>query len=104
MNMDVPPLGVAERPANTANSRAAERADFTAPKAGDVPESPPADVLRDVEAAARRVEWLREHGRELHFETDEGQLRVEVRDLEGRVVRVIGPSEALDIATGGSPA
>ncbi len=106
MNMDVPPLGAAGRPTNAVQTHAAERArgEFSVAGTEEVPPTPPADALRDVEAAARRVEWLREHGRELHFETENGELRVEVRDLDGRVVRVIRPSEALNIATGDAPA
>ena len=32
-----------------------------------IPGTPPAQVLRAVDAAARRANWLREHNRELRF-------------------------------------
>ena len=103
MTMDVPPLGAAGRPTTTTGTGAtnATPATFQVPAAGDIPAAPPAEVMRDVEAAARRVEWLREHGRELRFKLDDGNVRVEVCDLEGRVLRVVQTSEALEIATGG---
>jgi hypothetical protein len=103
MNMDVPPLGAAERPttAQPVGKTGSSGAAFEAPGTGEIPASPPPHVLREVEAAARRAQWLREHGRELHFELDDGKLRVEVRDLNGRVVRVVPATEALEIATGG---
>jgi len=102
MNMDVPPLGAAGRPTTTTGTGAISASSdaFRVPAAGDIPASPPPEVMRDVEAAARRVEWLREHGRELHFKLDDGALRIEVCDLEGRVLRVVPSSEALEIATG----
>src|SRR5919202_5342182 len=106
MNMDVPPLGAAGRPTDTAGVASAGGAAnaFQAPGATeDIPASPPAHVMRDVEAAAQRADWLREQGRELHFDLEDGRLRIEVRDLNGRVVRVIPATEALEIATGGPP-
>lgn len=104
MNMDVPPLGGLDRltaigPA--ARAAAPSRA-FAVPATGDIPASPPADVMREVEAAAQRAEWMREHGHELSFEVvDEGHVKVEVRDLNGRLIRTVPPAEGLAIATGG---
>ena len=68
-----------------------------------LPGSPPAEALREVEAAARRYDWLRENGRELRFTVDEEtrRVRIEVRDLEGRLLREIPPSQALDAISGG---
>lgn len=68
-----------------------------------VPASPPPQVLTDVAAAAERVQWLREHNRELRFHVDPETRRVhvEVRDLNGRLIREIPPSEALDAMSGG---
>lgn len=67
-----------------------------------IPLEPPPEVMAQVKAAARRVEWLREHGRELRFQADGPSLRVriEVRDLEGRLLRTIPPSEALAAVSG----
>lgn len=70
---------------------------------GSVPSSPPPEVLRQVDAASQRYDWLRENGRELRFEYDRdaGRIRVEVRDLEGRLLREIPPSGALDAVASG---
>ena len=105
MSMDVSPLGAAERTSSTARPAAPGGPVFeSAPKGtSDIPLSPPAEVMRDVEAAARRAEWMREQGHELHFEIDPDtkRVRVEVRNLDGEVIRVIPASEGLAIATGG---
>ena len=69
-----------------------------------IPSSPPRRGAGRVDAAARAVRELHAQGRELHFvpasESDDGHMRVEVRDLDGNVLRTIPPSEALDVATG----
>lgn len=71
---------------------------------GAVPDSPPAEVQRQVDEAARRYELLRENGRELRFDwsKEEHRVHVEVRDLNGRLLREIPPSAALDAMSGGS--
>jgi hypothetical protein len=66
----------------------------------DIPRSPPPEVLRDVEAAGRRAQKLWKAGCELHFEVGRGRVVVQIRDLDGTVLRTIGPSEALDILSG----
>ncbi len=68
----------------------------------EIPAGPPQKVLRDVDAAAACAEALWSEGRELHFTTDEqsGRVIVQVRDLAGRVIRTIPPSEALDVLSG----
>jgi flagellar protein FlaG len=67
-----------------------------------LPASPPAEVLDAVGAAAARAAELRAANRELHFHKDEqsGRVIVEVRDLEGHVIRTIPPSHALDVMAG----
>jgi len=67
-----------------------------------LPASPPAEVLDAVGAAADRAAELRAANRELHFRKDEasGRVIVEVRDLDGNVIRTIPPSEALDVMSG----
>ena len=103
MSMDVPPLGGPER-ANSSDRPA--RADapsraFALPVGDDIPASPPASVMREVEAAARRVDWMHERGQELSFDLGpDGGLQIAVRDLSGRVIRAVPPSEGLAIATG----
>jgi hypothetical protein len=68
----------------------------------DVPPAPPAEAREMVGRAAERVDELRAEGRELHFSHDEATNRViiEVRDLDGNVLRTIPPSKALDIMAG----
>jgi hypothetical protein len=70
--------------------------------AADVPAAPPPEVLREIEQAGRRAEELWNARRELHFEIDDasGRLVIQVRDVEGQVIRTIPPSEALDIVSG----
>jgi flagellar protein FlaG len=68
-----------------------------------LPTRPPAEVLAEMEAASRRYDELRSQQRELHFTHDPHANRVivEVRDLEGNVLRTIPPSKALDVIAGG---
>lgn len=63
---------------------------------------PPREVLAEVDAAAERVDELAAANRELHFRTDEESRRVivEVRDLDGNVIRTIPASQALDVISG----
>ncbi len=63
-----------------------------------VPASPPPEVLDRVHEAAARAAELARLNRELHFEKDPASNRVivEVRDLEGRLIRTIPPSSALE--------
>ena len=55
-----------------------------------------------MQAAGRRAEELWLAQRELHFQVDDdtGRVIVQVRDLEGNVIRTVPPSEALDIMAG----
>jgi hypothetical protein len=65
---------------------------------------PPPEVWRECDAAARAYETLKAQGRELHFGTDDdGKLRIEVRDTDGRLLRQVPATEAIEIA-GGKPA
>ena len=69
---------------------------------GGIPAVPPEDELREADRAAARAEELWRDKRELHFAMDEdsGRVIVQVRDTDGRVIRTIPPSEALDILSG----
>ncbi len=64
--------------------------------------TPPPEVRREVQEAAERAQQLADEERELHFELDEatGTVTVQLRDLDGRVIRTVRPSEALEIASG----
>jgi hypothetical protein len=76
----------------------------TAPDAVDViPASPPPEVLDEVDAAWERSGELADANRELHFRRDEqsGRMIIEVRTLDGEVVRTIPPSRMLDVMGGG---
>src|SRR5215210_1302652 len=67
----------------------------------DLPASPPAHLLRDVDGAARRARDLHELDYELHFELDaDRRVLVQLRELNGRVLRTIPPSEALELLSG----
>jgi hypothetical protein len=67
-----------------------------------LPATPPTEVLDAVGAAAARAAELRAANRELHFHKDKasGRVVVEVRDLDGNVIRTIPPSHALDVMSG----
>ncbi len=68
-----------------------------------VPASPPPEALAEVDAAWHRASQLATQGRELHFSTDEatGRVIIEVRTMDGEVLRTIPPSQALDVISGG---
>jgi FlaG protein len=115
MSFEIGPLppvtpGVASRrpaPASTADF-SATLARAGAPK-GDVavislPPSPPPEVMDEVARARERAAELAANNRELHFSTDEdsGRIIVQVRDLEGNVIRTIPPSHALHVMSGGA--
>lgn len=96
------PIAPASRPAPAPGAKT-----FALPgaDAADViPPVPPRDVLVEVERAAARAEELAAANRELHFSTDpdSGRIIVEVRDLEGNVLRTIPPSKALGVMSGGA--
>jgi flagellar protein FlaG len=86
------------RPTGPDASRAAE----PAVKVDTFPSSPPPDALEMVDAAFERMEELRSQNRELHFAKDpaSGRVQVQVRDLDGNVIRTIPPSQALEIMGG----
>ena len=67
-----------------------------------LPAQPPAEVLDEIGLAANRADDLALLDRELHFRKDEesGRVIVEVRDLEGNVIRTIPPSHALNVMAG----
>jgi uncharacterized FlaG/YvyC family protein len=67
-----------------------------------IPSTPPQDVLEQVTAAGQRFQELRDQQRELHFSHDDKTNRVvvQVRDLDGNVLRTIPPSKALEVISG----
>jgi hypothetical protein len=70
---------------------------------GDVPPAPTPEARELVAKAAEVVEQMRKNNRELHFSHDEDSNRVviQVRDLDGKVLKTIPPSQALNVMAGG---
>jgi len=116
MSFEVQPMAPQDRAALAAVQARARPSETPAPAAQQsglqvvegatvdtLPSRPPAEVLQEMEAASRRYDELRSQQRELHFAHDPNQNRVvvEVRDLEGNVLRTIPPSKALDVIAGG---
>jgi flagellar protein FlaG len=68
-----------------------------------IPASPPPDVLAEVDVAWERGGQLAAANRELHFRRDEqsGRTIIEVRTLDGEVLRTIPPSRLFDVVSGG---
>jgi hypothetical protein len=106
MDFNLPPLGGIERTGPAQRTRSVEAAAPAQPVAAvtvdTLPASPPPQVLEEMAAAARVADTLREQARELHFETNgDGRVIVQVRDLDGNVIRTIPPAKALEVAAGG---
>jgi len=68
------------------------------------PAFPPEEVRDAIGAAADRADELAAADRELHFSVDDdsGRVVIQVRDLDGHVIRTIPPSEALEVMAGAS--
>jgi len=77
---------------------------FRPADSGDIPPSPPASVLAEVDAAFECAEQLRAAGRELHFgiDTVNHRLVLEIRTLGGHVLETLAPSAALHFISGGA--
>jgi flagellar protein FlaG len=114
MGFNLPPVGGVD---NTGQGTPATKATGAAPGAkgfskllGDaqdvhvdtIPATPPPEVRADVARASARYDELQSQHREMHFATDKasGRLVIEVRDLDGNVIRTIPPSKALDVISG----
>jgi hypothetical protein len=71
---------------------------------GDSPLAPTPEARELVAKAADVMRRLHANNRELHFSTDQTTKRViiEVRDLDGNVLKTIPPTSALDFLTGGA--
>ena len=66
-----------------------------------LPASVPPELSCAVDAAGRRAEALGRSGRELHFEVDAtGELRVELRDRDGNVLKTLSPTQAISLMGG----
>jgi hypothetical protein len=97
----------AAAPGGSAHARAAEPSAARPAPAVDavdvLPATPPPEVLAEVDAAWERANELAAANRELHFRRDEatGRTIIEVRTLDGEVLRTIPPSRVLDVMAGG---
>ncbi len=62
----------------------------------------PAEAHAEVEFAYQRAIELAANNRELHFATDEktGKIAVQVRDLDGKVIRTIPNTDLFDVMSG----
>ena len=67
------------------------------PQDPDIPASPPASVLAQVDAAFALASELHAAGREVHFGFDAERLVIQVRTLRGDVLASLSPSSALDL-------
>jgi hypothetical protein len=107
MSFEVPPLNSALPGVQPATRT--DKPEGVAPVGGTeevrldtIPSSPPAELHDEIDRAAERVDQLRAEGRELHFAFDKeaGRVQIQVRDLDGNVVRTIPPSKALSVISG----
>ena len=71
---------------------------------GSIPPAPTEEARQMVDRAAEVVDDLYKNHRELHFSVDKSTNRVviEVRDLDGHVLKTIPPAKALDVMSGGA--
>jgi flagellar protein FlaG len=69
---------------------------------GSIPPAPAPEARQMVDRAAQVVDDLYKSNRELHFSMDKSTNRVviEVRDLDGNVLKTIPPAKALDVMSG----
>jgi uncharacterized FlaG/YvyC family protein len=67
-----------------------------------VPPAPTEEVRAHVDRAAQVAQDMADRNRELHFRQDPetGRVVIQVRDLQGTVIRTIPPSHALEIMSG----
>jgi hypothetical protein len=107
MSIDVTSIGSVGPSAAPPASRRAPHASSapadTVETTDRIPAGPPPEVLDAIGRAASRHDELHAQGHRLAFETaPDGGVTVELQDLDGQLLRTLAPSEALDVATGGS--
>jgi flagellar protein FlaG len=105
MDFNLPPLGGVERAAQAQRPKGAKAVASTEPAVAvtvdTLPASPPDSVREEMFAAAKAADQLHAQARELHFETvGNGRVVVQVRDLDGNVIRTIPAGRALEVAAG----
>jgi uncharacterized FlaG/YvyC family protein len=89
-----------DTPQQSESARANEEA-----RSDAIPGSPAKGPGGEIGRAAERVDELRAEGPELHLAFDDkaGRVQIEVRDLDGNVLRTIPPSTALSVVAGDTP-
>jgi hypothetical protein len=107
MDAGIPPVGGVERTGQAQRASGVQAGAPTGAVAAvtvdTLPASPPEHVLEQMYDASKVADTLRAQARELHFEAvGSGRVVVQVRDLDGNVIRTIPPAAALDVA-GGAP-
>ena len=107
MDFNLPPVGGVERTGQAQRTRGVQAAASAEPVAAvtvdTLPASPPEHLLEEMYDASKVADQLRAQQRELHFEAiGTGRVVVQVRDLDGNVIRTIPPAAALDVASGKS--
>jgi flagellar protein FlaG len=104
--LTIAPVAPASRPAAPHTPAAVASAAHADPVdwSDVIPASPPPEVLAEVDAAWQRGAELAAQNRELHFERDAetGRTIIQVRSLDGEVLRTIPASKALDVMSGGA--
>lgn len=67
-----------------------------------LPDSPPPEVERAIEAASYAYDELNATGQTVHFGLEHGDraVAVELRDLDGNQLSTLSPSDALQLAGG----
>ncbi len=110
MSFQLPPVSrpdglAAPRPSPRPSAGASDTFPVIARAGADVfvPSDPPVEVQRAVDVAAKAAETLHSQGRQLHFEpgADSGRVRVEVRDMDGNVLRRLPLGDVFDVAQTG---
>jgi hypothetical protein len=69
-----------------------------------LPSAPPPEVVAQIQTAGANYESLQAQGYEVHYSYDEQarKTNVELRDGTGTVLKTLSPSEAVDLAMGGT--
>jgi len=107
MDFNLPPVSGIERTGQAQRNNGVKSAAPVQPAVAvtvdTLPASPPDAVLEEMFAASKVANHLYEQGRELHFQPNgDGRVTVQVRDLDGNVIRTIPAGKALDVASGAS--
>jgi uncharacterized FlaG/YvyC family protein len=87
-----------DKPQQSESARANEEA-----RSDAIPGSPAKEPGGKIGRAAERVDELRAEELHLAFDDKTGRVQIQVRDLDGNVLRTIPPSTALSVVAGDTP-